>query len=108
MQVWEAVQYVSGREVISLEASVERVCNIGNRNFQKFSLAFRVGQFVDNTFSADNFTCTMSRRLTVSVAYGSHQRTSLRLGPKVITVTVIRVIHPHHIASRRWRASVSN
>ena len=31
------------------------------------------------------------------VTYGSHQRTSLRLGPKVITVTVIPVTHSHHI-----------
>ena len=36
------------------------------------------------------------------------QRTSLRLVPKVITVTMIRVIHPHHNATRRWRASISN
>ena len=36
------------------------------------------------------------------------QRTSLGLVPKVITVTMIRVIHPHHNATRRLRASVSN
>ena len=34
-------------EVISLDASIERVCNISSMTFQKFPLAFRAGQFVD-------------------------------------------------------------
>ena len=47
----------------NIEAGIEHVCNISNSNFQKFPLAFSVGQFVDNTFIAGNFTCTMSRQL---------------------------------------------
>ena len=35
---------------INIEAGIEHVCNISNRNFQKFPLAFRTGKFVDNTF----------------------------------------------------------
>ena len=38
----------------------------------------------------------------------SDKSTSPGLGLKVIPVTVIRVIYPHHNASRRWRAIVSN
>ena len=34
----------------NIEAGIEHVCNISNRNFQKFPLAFRAGQFVDDTF----------------------------------------------------------
>ena len=34
----------------NIEAGIEHVCNIGNRNFQKFPLAFRAGQFVDEHF----------------------------------------------------------
>ena len=47
----------------NIEAGIEHVCNISNRNFQKFPLAFRAGQFVDDTFIADNLTCTMSSQL---------------------------------------------
>ena len=82
--------------------------------FQKFPLAFRAGQFVDN--SADNLTLKCrdydTYRYTVTPILGLWQQiTSLRLVPKVIIVTMIRVIHPHHNANRRrrrWRASVSN
>ena len=35
--------------------------------------------------------------------YAGHQITSPRLGPKVITVTVIRVIHSHHNVTRSKR-----
>ena len=79
--------------------------------FQKFPLAFRAGQFVDN--SADNLTLQCRdydtyQYTTVTLTLGLWQQmTSLRLVPKVITVTMIRVIHPHHNANRRWRASVS-
>ena len=64
-------------------------------------------------FSADNLTLQCpdydTYRYTVTLTLGLwQQRTSLRLVPKVITVTMIRVIHPHHNATRRWRASVSN
>ena len=49
------------------------------------------------------------RSRTVTLTLGLWQQiTSLRLVPKVTTVTMIRVIHPHHNANRRWRASVSN
>ena len=34
----------------NIEAGIEHVCKISNRNFQKFPLAFSAGQFVDNTF----------------------------------------------------------
>ena len=37
----------------NIEAGIEHVCNIGNRNFQKFPLAFRAGQFVDDIFYWD-------------------------------------------------------
>ena len=47
----------------NIEAGIEHVCNISKRNFQKFPLAFRAGQFVDDTFIADNLTCTMSSQL---------------------------------------------
>ena len=65
----------------NIEACIEHVCNISNRYFQKLPLAFRATQFVDNTFSANNLTCTMSRQLWHY--YGSHQRTGLTLGPKL-------------------------
>ena len=105
------IKYVSWIEVISLDASIEQVCNISNMTFQKLPLAFRAGQFVDN--SADNLTLQCrdydTYRYTVTLTLGLWQQiTSLRLVPKVITVTMIRVIHPHHNAYRRWRASVSN
>ena len=69
--------------------------------FQKFPLAFRAGQFVDN--SADNLTFQCrdydTYRYTVTLTLGLWQQiTSLRLVPIVITVTMIRVIHPHHNA----------
>ena len=64
-------------------------------------------------FSADSLTLQCrdydTYRYTVTLTLGLwQQRTSLRLVPKVTTVTMIRVIHPHHNATRRWRASVSN
>ena len=65
----------------NIEACIEHVCNISTRYFQKLPLAFRATQFVDNTFSANNLTCTMSRQLWHY--YGSHQRTGLTLGPKL-------------------------
>ena len=37
-------------QIIFIEAGIEHVCNISNRKFQKFPLAFRAGQFVDDTF----------------------------------------------------------
>ena len=63
-------------------------------------------------FSAANLTLQCrdydTYRYTVILTLGLwQQRTSLRLVPKVITVTMIRVIHPHNNATRRWRASVS-
>ena len=63
--------------------------------------------------SADNLTLQCrdydTYRYTVILTLGLWQQiTSLRLVPKVITVTMIRVIYPHHNANRRWRASVSN
>ena len=80
----------------NIEAGIEHVCNISNRNFQKFPLAFRAGQFVDDTLIADNLTCTMSSQLRHNY-YSSHQsqRTGLTvtLGSKVMTVTVIRVMY---------------
>ena len=39
----------------NIEAGIEHVCNIRNRNFQKFPLAFRAGQFVDDTFYCKQF-----------------------------------------------------
>ena len=85
--------------------------SVSNMTFEIFPLAFRAGQFVDN--SADNFTLQCrdydTYRYTVTLTLGLWQQiTSLRLVPKVITVTMIRVIHPHHNANRRWRASESN
>ena len=47
----------------NIEACIEHVCNISSRYFQKLPLAFRPTQFVDNTFSSNNLTCTMSRQL---------------------------------------------
>ena len=82
----------------NIEAGIEHVCNISNRNFQKFPLAFRVGQFVNDTFIADNLTC-MYNVESIETYYGSHQsqRTGLTvtLGSKVMTVTdtVIRVMY---------------
>ena len=106
-------KYVPWIEVISLDVSIEQVCNISNMTFQKFPLAFWAGRFVDNTFSADSLTLQCrdydTYRYTVTLTLGLwQQRPSLRLVPKVITVTMIRAIHPHHNATRRWRASVSN
>ena len=42
-------------QIIFIEAGIEHVCNISNRNFQKFPLAFRAGQFVDDTFYCRQF-----------------------------------------------------
>ena len=79
----------------NIEAGIEHVCNISNRNFQKFPLAFRAGQFVDDTFIADNLTCTMSSQLRHIIGGHQSQRTGLTvtLGSKVMTVTVIRVMY---------------
>ena len=39
---------------------------LASGTFRNSPLAFRTGKFVDNTFSADNLTCTMSRRGAVT------------------------------------------
>ena len=39
----------------NIEAGIEHVCNIRNRNFQKFPLAFRARQFVDDTLYCRQF-----------------------------------------------------
>ena len=64
--------------------------------------------------SADNLTLqcrdydTYRYNVTLTLGlYGSKELVS-DSDPKVITVTMIRVIHPHHNATRRWRASISN
>ena len=82
-----------------------------NRSATLATWPFRNSQFVDN--SADNLTLQCldydTYRYTVTLTLGLWQQiTSLRLVPKVITVTMIPVIHPHHNANRRWRASESN
>ena len=56
-------------------------------------------------FSADSLTLQCrdyeTYRYTVTLTLGLwQQRTSLRLVPKVITVTMIRVIHPHQCLSQ--------
>ena len=50
-----------------------------------------VCEAVSILFSSNNLTCS-STKSRLSVTHGSHQRTSLRLGPKDITIIVIRVI----------------
>ena len=66
-------------QIIFIEAGIEHVCNISNRNVQKFPLAFRAGQFVDDIES-------------IHIDYGSHQsqRTGLTLGSYIhITMTML-------------------
>ena len=58
----------------NIEAGIEHVSNIGNTNYQKFPLAFRAGQFVDEHF--------------IETYYGSHQSQTLWL-----SLTVIRVMY---------------
>ena len=78
----------------NIEACIEQVCNISNRYFQKLPLAFRATQFVDNTFSANNLTCTIitidNVETIVTLLWQSPKNWS-HTGPKVMTVTVIRV-----------------
>ena len=71
----------------------------------------------DMSYVETTVTCHMSRQLwhvicrdNCDMSYGiwQSQITRTRFGPKMITVTVFRVIHPRHNATRRWRASVSN
>ena len=91
--------------------ALNRSATLATWPFRNAPWHFRAGQFVDN--SADNLTLQCrdydTSRYTVTLTLGLWQQiTSLRLVPKVITVTMIRVIHPHHNSNRRWRASVSN
>ena len=77
----------------NIEAGIEHVCNIRNMNFQKFPLAFRAGQFVDDTFYCRQFD--LYNVETIVTYYSSRQSQGtacLTLGPKVMTVTVIRVM----------------
>ena len=56
-------------------------------------MEFGAGQFVDDTFYCRQFD--LYNVETIVTYYGSHQskKTGLTLGPKVMTVTVIRVMH---------------
>ena len=76
----------------NIEAGIEHVCNIRNRNFQKFPLAFRAGQFVDDTLYCRQFD--LYNVETIVTYYGGRQSQGtaamsacLTLGPKVMTVT---------------------
>ena len=74
-------------QIIFIEAGIEHVCNISNRNFQKFPLAFRAGQFVDDTLYLYNVNVE-----SIHIDYGSHQsqRTGLTLGSYIhITMTML-------------------
>ena len=42
--------YTCPTHFMQIEAGIEHVCHISNRNFQKFPFGFRTGKFVDNTF----------------------------------------------------------
>ena len=42
--------YTCPTHFMQIEAGIEHVCNISNRNFQKFPLGFRTGKFVHDTF----------------------------------------------------------
>ena len=78
----------------NIEAGIEHVCNIRNRNFRNSPWHLGQGNLLTILFIADNLTCTMSRQLWHN--YGSHQSQGtacLTLGPKVMTVTVIRVMY---------------
>ena len=55
----------------NIEAGIEHVCNISNRNFQKFPMAFRAGQFVDDTFYCRQFD--LYNVESIETYYGSHQ-----------------------------------
>ena len=79
-------------QIIFIEAGIEHVCNISNRNFQKFPLAFRAGQFVDDTFYYRQFDLYNVNVESIHIDYGSHQsqRTGLTLGSYIyITMTLL-------------------
>ena len=73
---------------VNIEAGIEHVCNISNRNFQKFPLAFRAGQFVDDTFYCRQFDLYNVETIIMAVT-----KVKETLGLKVMTVTVIRVMY---------------
>ena len=52
--------------------------------------------------------CLVQCRDNCDMSYGSHRELVPDSGRNMITVTVNRVIHPHHNDTRRWRAIVSN
>ena len=99
----------------NIEAGIEHVCNISNRN--KFPLAFRAGQFVDDTFYCRQFD--LYNVETIEIYYGRDWQS-----PKSKNWSNTRPqsydchcdqsyvymynVHPHHNATRKWRASVSN
>ena len=75
-------------QIIFIEAGIEHVCNISNRNFQKFPLAFRAGQFVDDTFYCRQFDL-----YNVNVESNSYR---LWQSPKSKNWSNTRLLHPHH------------
>ena len=85
-------------QIIFIEAGIEHVCNISNRNFQKFPLAFRAicwRYFLLQTILFVQCECRInSYRLWQS--------------PKSKNWSNTRLLHLHHndIATWKWRASL--
>ena len=79
-------------QIIFIEAGIEHVCNISNKDFQKFPLAFRAGQFVDDTFYCRQFDWYNVNVESIHIDYGNHQsqRTGLTLGSYIhIAMTML-------------------